>query len=169
MARAVLVTDAPALADATRAALEGRLAALPRRTIAAESLAANGALIVVGNLADAIEIANRLAPEHLELMMRDPGAWLPHVRHAGAIFLGGHTPEVVGDYVAGPNHVLPTGGTARFSSPLGTEDFVKRASVIDYTPEGLAAAMPHLAALAKVEGLDAHARAAQARQGGDQR
>ena len=169
MARAVLVTDTPALADATRVALEGRLAALPRRTIAAESLATNGALIVVGNLDDAVEIANRLAPEHLELMVRDPGAWLPRVRHAGAIFLGGHTPEVVGDYVAGPNHVLPTGGTARFSSPLGTEDFVKRASVIDYTPEGLAAAMPHLAALAKVEGLDAHARAAQARQGGDQR
>lgn len=169
MARAVLVTDAPGLIDATRAALERRLADLPRRAIAAESLAANGALIVVGDLADAVELSNRLAPEHLELMVQSPTDWLPRVRHAGAVFLGGHTPEVVGDYVAGPNHVLPTGGTARFSSPLGTEDFVTRSSVIDYTPDGLAAAMPHLTALARVEGLDAHARAAQARQGGDRR
>jgi histidinol dehydrogenase len=169
MARAVLVTDAPALADATRAALERRLADLPRRAIAAEALAANGALILVGDLADAVELSNRLAPEHLGLMVREPAAWLPRVRHAGAVFLGGHAPEVVGDYVAGPNHVLPTGGTARFFSPLGTEDFVKRSSVIDYTPEGLAAAMPHLTALARVEGLDAHARSAQAREGGDRR
>jgi histidinol dehydrogenase len=169
MARAVLVTDAPELVDRTRAALERRLADLPRRAIAAESLAANGALIVVGALADAIEVSNRLAPEHLELLVQEPTAWLPRVRHAGAVFLGGHTPEVVGDYVAGPNDVLPTGSTARFSSPLGTEDFVTRSSVIDYTPDGLAAAMPHLTALARVEGLDGHARAAQARQGGDTR
>jgi histidinol dehydrogenase len=157
------VTDASALIDTTRAALERRLATLPRRDIAAESLATNGALILVGDLADGVEIANRLAPEHLELFVREPGAWLPRVRHAGAVFLGGHTPEVVGDYVAGPNHVLPTGGTARFSSPLGTEDFVKRSSVIDYTPAGLAAALSHIEALARVEGLDAHARSAQAR------
>jgi histidinol dehydrogenase len=169
MARAVLVTDTPRLIDATRAALARRLADLPRHAIAAESLAANGALIVVADLTDAIELSNRLAPEHLELMVQTPTDWLPRVRHAGAVFLGGHTPEVVGDYVAGPNHVLPTGGTARFSSPLGTEDFVTRSSVIDYTPDGLAAAMPHLTALARVEGLDAHARAAQARQGGDTR
>src|SRR6185436_19985207 len=132
---------------------ERQLAALPRRDIAAQSLRDNGALILVAELADGVDLANRLAPEHLELLVREPAEWLPRVRHAGAVFLGGHTPEVVGDYVAGPNHVLPTGGTARFSSPLGTEDFVKRSSVIDYTPAGLAAAMPHLAALAKVEGL----------------
>jgi histidinol dehydrogenase len=163
MARAVLVTDARALIEATRRALERRLADLPRRTIAAEALARNGALVHVGDLAEAIELANRLAPEHLELYVSEPSAWLPRVRHAGAIFLGGHTPEVVGDYVAGPNHVLPTGGTARFSSPLGTEDFVTRSSVIAYTAAGLAAARRHLTALARVEGLDAHARAAEAR------
>ncbi|MBI2206720.1 MAG: histidinol dehydrogenase [Candidatus Rokubacteria bacterium] len=163
MARAVLVTDARPLIDATRAALEWRLADLPRRAIAAAALEANGALIHVSDLAEAIELANRLAPEHLELYVREPRALLPRIRHAGAVFLGGHTPEVVGDYVAGPNHVLPTGGTARFSSPLGTEDFVKRSSVIEYTASGLAAALPHLRALARVEGLDAHARAAEAR------
>ena len=170
MARAVLITDAVDLVDRTRAALERRLADLPRRTIAAEALSVNGALILVGAIADGVELANRLAPEHLELAVSDPVACLERVRHAGAVFLGAHTPEVVGDYVAGPNHVLPTGGTARFSSPLGTEDFVKRSSVIEYTQAGLAAAMPHLTALARVEGLDAHARAASARgEGGAQR
>jgi histidinol dehydrogenase len=170
MARAVLITDAADVIDRTRGALERRLADLPRRAIAAEALAANGALILVADLGAGVELANRLAPEHLELAVRDPAAWLARVRHAGAVFLGAHTPEVVGDYVAGPNHVLPTGGTARFSSPLGTEDFVKRSSVIEYTRAGLAAAMPHLTALAQVEGLDAHARAAAAReQGGTER
>ena len=102
-------------------------------------------------------------------MVAVPAAWLPRVRHAGAVFLGAHTPEVVGDYVAGPNHVLPTGGTARFASPLGTEDFVKRTSVIEYSPSGLAAALPHLGALARTEGLEAHGRAARARLGEDMR
>jgi len=174
MARAVLVTDAVDLIAATRVALERRLETLPRRAIAAEALAHHGALIRVADLDGAVELANRLAPEHLELYVREPGALLPRVRHAGAVFLGGHTPEVVGDYVAGPNHVLPTGGTARFSSPLGSEDFVKRSSVIEYTAAGLAAARGHLTALARVEGLDAHARAAEAREntdtgGGDRR
>jgi histidinol dehydrogenase len=164
MARAVLVTDAPRLLAATRAALEHRLAALPRRTIAAQALGDHGALVLVPDLAHGVELANRLAPEHLELCVREPGTWLSRVRHAGAVFLGGHTPEVIGDYVAGPNHVLPTGGTARFSSPLGTEDFVKRSSVIAYTAAGLAAARPHVAALARVEGLDGHGLAAEARE-----
>jgi histidinol dehydrogenase len=96
-------------------------------------------------------------------MVAVPATLLPRVRHAGAIFLGAHTPEVVGDYVAGPNHVLPTAGTARFASPLGTEDFVKRSSVLEYSPSGLAAALPHLTTLSRIEGLTAHGSAAQAR------
>jgi histidinol dehydrogenase len=123
----------------------------------------------VGTLDDAVELANRLAPEHLELLVSVPAALLPRVRHAGAVFMGGHTPEVVGDYVAGPNHVLPTGGTARFSSPLSTEDFVKRSSVIEYSAAGLAAAAPHLRTLTRLEGLAGHGLAAEAREGRDTR
>jgi histidinol dehydrogenase len=163
MARAVLVTDAAALLPAVEASLARRLAALPRREIASEALRAHGALILVPHLEAAVEVANRLAPEHLELMVAVPAALLPRVRHAGAVFVGAHTPEVVGDYVAGPNHVLPTGGTARFASPLGTEDFVKRSSVIEYSRSGLAAALPHLGTLSRIEGLQGHGSAAEAR------
>ena len=163
MARALLITDAPELFPRVEAALADQLARLPRRAIAGEALAANGAFILVADLEAAVDVANRLAPEHLELMVAVSAALLPRVRHAGAIFLGAHTPEVVGDYVAGPNHVLPTAGTARFASPLGTEDFVKRSSVIEYSPSGLAAALPHLSALARIEGLDGHGRAAELR------
>ena len=163
MARALLVTDAGELIPEVAAALERQLAALPRRTIAAEALRANGALIRVNTIDDAVALANRLAPEHLELLVAAPAAVLPRVRHAGAIFLGRHTPEVVGDYVAGPNHVLPTAGTARFASPLGTEDFVKRSSVIEYSPGGLRAAAPHLRTLTRVEGLAGHGNAAELR------
>jgi len=163
MARALLVTDAAELIPEVAAALERQLAALPRRAIAAEALRANGALIRVNSIDDAVALANRLAPEHLELLVAVPAAVLPRVRHAGAVFLGRHTPEVVGDYVAGPNHVLPTAGTARFASPLGTEDFVKRSSVIEYSPGGLRAAAPHLRTLTRVEGLDGHGNAAELR------
>jgi histidinol dehydrogenase len=163
MARAVLITDAAALLPRVETALARRLAALPRREIAAEALRNHGALILAPSLEAAVEVANRLAPEHLELMVVVPAALLPRVRHAGAVFLGGHTPEVVGDYVAGPNHVLPTAGTARFASPLGTEDFVKRSSVIEYSRSGLAAALPHLGTLSRIEGLQAHGSAAEAR------
>jgi histidinol dehydrogenase len=163
MARAVLITDAAALLPRVEQALARRLAALPRREIAAEALRNHGALILVPTIEAAVEVANRLAPEHLELMVAVPAAQLPRVRHAGAVFVGGHTPEVVGDYVAGPNHVLPTAGTARFASPLGTEDFVKRSSVIEYSRSGLAAALPHLATLSRIEGLQGHASAAEAR------
>ena len=163
MARALLVTDAGELIPKVAAALERQLAALPRRTIAAEALRANGALIRVNTIDDAVALANRLAPEHLELLVAAPAAVLPRVRHAGAIFLGRHTPEVVGDYVAGPNHVLPTAGTARFASPLGTEDFVKRSSVIEYSRGGLRAAAPHLRTLTRVEGLAGHGNAAELR------
>jgi histidinol dehydrogenase len=145
------------------AAVNAQLERLPRRAIAAEALAANGAFVLVASLDAAVDVANRLAPEHLELMVAVPAALLPRVRHAGAVFLGAHTPEVVGDYVAGPNHVLPTGGTARFSSALSTEDFVTRLSVIEYSREGLAEAGPHVAELSRVEGLDGHGAAAAVR------
>jgi histidinol dehydrogenase len=163
MARAVLITDAAALVPRVEAAVARRLATLPRREIAATALREHGALVLTESLERAVELANRLAPEHLELMVAVPAALLPRVRHAGAVFLGAHTPEVVGDYVAGPNHVLPTAGTARFASPLGTEDFVKRSSVLEYSKSGLAAALPHLATLSRMEGLTAHGRAAEAR------
>ena len=173
MARAVLLTDAEALVSRVERALARQLDALPRRAIAGEAIARHGALVIVANLEDAVELANRLAPEHLELLVAVPAPWLSRVRHAGAVFVGGQTPEVVGDYVAGPSHVLPTAGTARFSSPLGVEDFVKRTSVIEYSRSGLAAARAHLAALTDVEGLAGHGRAAEmrltAKDGGDGR
>jgi histidinol dehydrogenase len=171
MARAVLLTPSRALVDAVAAATERQLAGLPRREIAGAALRSHGALVLTRSLAEAVEVANLLAPEHLELQVADPDALLAQVRNAGAVFLGRYTPEVVGDYVAGPNHVLPTGGTARFASALGTEDFVKRLSVIQYAPAGLRDAGPHVAELARVEGLDGHGAAAAMRieSEGDQR
>src|SRR4029434_11205874 len=153
MARSVLLSPSSALLDAVERETARQLAALPRREIAASALRDNGALVLTGSLAEAVDVANQLAPEHLELAVAEPEALLARVRSAGAVFLGRHTPEVVGDYVAGPNHVLPTAGTARFASPLGTEDFVKRSSVIDYSPGGLRAAAPHLRILTRVEAL----------------
>src|SRR5437867_909043 len=163
MARALLITDASELIPRVEAALERQLEALPRRAIAEQALRANGALIRVATLDDAVTLANLLAPEHLELLVTAPTALLPRVKHAGAVFLGAHSPEVVGDYVAGPNHVLPTAGTARFASPLSTEDFVKRSSVIEYSRGGLRPAAPHLKTLSRIEGLDAHGNAAALR------
>jgi len=171
MARAVLLTPSGALRDAVAAELGRQLAGLPRREIAGAALASHGALVLTASLEEAVDLANGLAPEHLELQVADPESLLVRVRHAGAVFLGRHTPEVVGDYVAGPNHVLPTGGTARFSSALSTEDFVTRLSVIDYSAEGLAEAGPHVAELSRVEGLDGHGAAAAVRiaRAGDKR
>jgi len=163
MARAVLIATDESLLGRVAVALDAQLAALPRKAIAAQALADHGALVHVATLDDAVDLANRLAPEHLELAVEVPAALMPRVRHAGALFLGSHTPEVVGDYVAGPNHVLPTAGTARFASPLGTEDFVKRSSVIEYTRAGLAAAGPHLDVLTRLEGLAGHGAAAELR------
>jgi len=163
LARAICLTDAPALAEAVRAEVARQIQTLPRSSIAGPALRDHGAVVVTRDLGEAIELANRLAPEHLELAVADPFAWLPAVRHAGAIFLGRATPEVVGDYLAGPNHVLPTGATARFASGLSVEDFVKRSSLIHYSAAGLAAAWPHLAALAAAEGLAGHAAAARVR------
>src|SRR5262249_9412016 len=137
MARAVLLTPDAGLLDRVAAETERQLAALPRREIARGALEANGALVLTASLEEAGRGANRLAPEHLELLVAEPDALLGSVQNAGAVFLGRFTPEVVGDYVAGPNHVLPTGGTARFASALSTEDFVKRMSVIEYSSRGL--------------------------------
>ncbi len=163
MARAVLVTPSAALAARVATEVDRQLADLPRREIAGRSIDAHGAVVVTADLDEAVEIANRLAPEHLELLVADPDALLARVRHAGAVFLGPTTPEVVGDYVAGPDHVLPTGGTARFASALSTDDFVKRLSVIRYSARGLQEAWPHLAELARVEGLAGHGAAARVR------
>jgi histidinol dehydrogenase len=163
LAAAVCVTTRRALAGRVAAALDAQLAALPRRAIAARALAAFGAIVVVRSLDEAIAIVNRLAPEHLELLVRDPRRWAARVRHAGAIFLGPYAPEAFGDYLAGPNHVLPTGGTARFASPLGVYDFVKRTSTIEAGRRTIAGLGPAVVRLARLEGLEAHGRAVERR------
>ena len=169
LARAVCLTDDAALAARVVAAVGRLCPTLPRAAIAEAAIRGHGAVVVTRDLSEALAIANRLAPEHLELAVADPFTWLPAVRHAGAIFLGVHTPEVVGDYLAGPNHVLPTAATARFASGLSVEDFIKRSSLIHYTPAGLRAAWPHLAALAEAEGLHGHGEAARLRLVGPRR
>jgi histidinol dehydrogenase len=162
-ATAWCVTTDPRLADALPAALEAALARAPRAAIARTALARNGAIIVVPSMREAIEVANRRAPEHLEIVAEGAERIGSGVRHAGAIFLGDETPEPVGDYLAGPSHVLPTSGTARFASPLGVYDFVKRTSVIRYTRARLAADADAIIALAEAEGLYGHAEAVRAR------
>ena len=162
-AAAVLVTDSETLARAVAAELERQLATLPRREIAQKSLEDNGRIIVTESLEAAVEAANQLAPEHLELCVAEPFALLPRVRNAGSIFLGRSAPEALGDYFAGPNHTLPTGGTARFSSPLSVDDFVKKSSFLYYTREALGKAAPRIADFARREGLEAHARSVLSR------
>lgn len=162
-ASAVLVTDSPSLAAAVQQELEKQLATLPRRDIAAKALNDNGKIIVTADLGAAVEAVNRIAPEHLELCVADPFALLPQIRNAGSVFLGRSAPEALGDYFAGPNHTLPTSGTARFSSPLGVDDFRKRSSFLYYTREALAEAAPRIAEFARREGLEAHARSALSR------
>jgi len=165
-AQAILLCPDPAYLDAVEASIRRLLPTLARADIVERALAARGALIRVGDLAEAVALANRMAPEHLELSVDNPRQWLSHIRHAGAIFLGRHTPEALGDYCAGPNHVLPTAGTARFSSPLGVYDFQKRSSVIECSIAGAAALGPLAGVLADAEGLDAHARSARYRADG---
>jgi len=162
-AQAILISPDRACLDAVAAAMTRLLPERPRAAIIKESLARRGALIHVRDLDEAIDIVNRIAPEHLELAVTDPDALLPRIRHAGAIFIGAHSPEVIGDYAAGPSHVLPTFGTARFSSPLGVYDFQKRSSVIRLTAAGAERLGRISATLAHGEGLEAHARAAEAR------
>ncbi len=156
-AQAILVTDDAGFADAVEAAVEELLAELPRREVAAESWRRHGTVIVVASLDDAPALVDRIAPEHLELAVADPDRLAARIRNAGAMFLGRHTPEAVGDYVAGPNHVLPTGRSARFASGLGVLDFVKRTTFVACDAAGLAAIGPSAETLAKAEGLDAHA------------
>ncbi|MCS0497787.1 histidinol dehydrogenase [Ancylobacter mangrovi] len=157
-AQSILMTDDDALAEAVIAAVERQLATLPRRDIAAASWADFGAVIRLAGLDEAPALANRIAPEHLEIMAADPEALVGHIRHAGAIFLGGHTPEAIGDYVGGSNHVLPTARSARFSSGLGVLDFMKRTSILKCGPEQLRALGPAAIAIGEAEGLGAHAR-----------
>ncbi|HZP42594.1 MAG TPA: histidinol dehydrogenase [Candidatus Binatia bacterium] len=163
LAAAVCLTADRRLARRVAGALDRQLATLPRRAIAARSLERFGAIVVTRSLADAVALADRLAPEHLELLVRDPARWARRIRHAGAVFLGPWAPEAFGDYLAGPNHVLPTGGTARFASPLGVYDFVKRTSVIDARPRTLRRLGPPVVRLARLEGLEAHGRAVERR------
>src|SRR5205085_8423806 len=137
---------------------------LPRRAIIERSLADFGAAFVVDNLDAACTLVNKLAPEHLELVTQNDKEIAANIRHAGAIFFGAHTPEAVGDYFAGPNHVLPTGGTARFSSALSVQDFLRHTTLLRYTRADIERAAPQIAALARAEGLDAHARSALIRQ-----
>ncbi|HSB68550.1 MAG TPA: histidinol dehydrogenase [Candidatus Methylomirabilis sp.] len=157
-ASALLVTPSVSLAEAVRAEVTRQLATLPRMDLAAEALRRFGAAILVPDLPAALDLANTIAPEHLELMVADPWALLGSVRSAGAVFLGAHTPEVAGDYLAGPNHVLPTAGTARWSSPLSVEDFQKRCSLLSLQPETLRRWRDPITCLARIEGLEAHAR-----------
>ena len=163
LAQAILVSPDAALIEAVVREAHAWIAEMPRAPIIAASFANRGALVKARDLAEACAIANRVAPEHLELAVADPDALLPLIRHAGAIFVGHHTSEPLGDYCAGPNHVLPTGRTARFSSPLGVYDFQKRSSVIRVSPEGARTLGAIASTLAHGEGLVAHARAAEAR------
>jgi histidinol dehydrogenase len=163
MAQAILLSPDASLIERVAQSARRLLAEMPRAPIIAEALARRGALILTRDLADACDIANRIAPEHLELAVADPDALLPLLRHAGALFIGHYASEALGDYCAGPNHVLPTGRTARFSSPLGVYDFQKRTSLLRIAPPTARELAPVAAALAMGEGLVAHARSALAR------
>lgn len=159
----VLITPSPALAEAVEAEVLRQLPELPRREIAERSIEERGALVVTRDLAEAIGLADEFAPEHLALLVPDAARWLKRIGRAGAVFLGTNTPEAVGDYVAGPSHVLPTAGTARFASPLSVATFRRRMSVLDLSPAALAAVAPAVDALAAAEGFEAHARAVRIR------
>ena len=162
-AQSILVSPDGDFLDRVEQAMARLLPSLQRHAIARQSLAGRGALIKVADMDQALEVSNRIAPEHLELSVADPDALLPKVRHAGAIFMGRYTPEALGDYCAGPNHVLPTSGTARFSSPLGVYDFQKRSSIIKCSPEGADTLGRIASVLARSEDLEAHARSAEMR------
>jgi len=157
-AQAILITDSEPLADAVEDAVEGQLQSLPRRVTAGASWRDFGAVIVVASLQDGVALVNRLAPEHIELIVAAPERLLPGIRNAGAIFIGGYTPEAIGDYIAGSNHVLPTARSARFSSGLSVLDFMKRTSILKCGPEQLHKLGPAAMTLAAAEGLEAHRR-----------
>jgi histidinol dehydrogenase len=159
----VLITPSPALAEAVEAEVLRQLADLPRREIAARSIEERGAAVVTRDVAEAVRLADDFAPEHLALLLPDAGKWVKKISRAGAIFVGTQTPEAVGDYVAGPSHVLPTAGTARFASPLSVATFRRRMSVLEMSAEALAAVAPAVEALAAAEGFEGHARAVRIR------
>ncbi|MBV5317780.1 MAG: histidinol dehydrogenase [Desulfobulbaceae bacterium] len=164
-ALAMVITTSEELAAQVFRELEQQLPQLPRADIARTALAARGLILLVDSLEEAMDLANEIAIEHLELQVREPWQWLPRIRHAGAIFLGSWTPEAVGDYVAGPNHVLPTMGTARISSALGVETFLKKSSIISYSRQALVADSVHIRRLAALEGLTAHGNSVAVRVG----
>lgn len=163
LACSILVTDSIELAEGVSFEIEKQLASLPRKGIAEKSIRDYGRIIVADSMDKAIDAINQLAPEHLEVITKDPMSLLGKIRHAGAIFLGRYSSEPVGDYFAGPNHVLPTNGTARFSSPLNVDDFQKKSSIIMYSKEAFNQNREKIAAFARLEGLEAHARAIESR------
>jgi histidinol dehydrogenase len=163
MASAILITTSPQLAEAVLAELPEQLATLERADIAGESLATNGVIAIVPDVETAIDLANAYAPEHLCLLLRDPWAAIPLVRNAGGIFVGEESPEALGDYTAGPSHVMPTGGTARFSSPINVAEFTKVISVIAANRGAIRRLGGATSSLARAEGLTAHARAIERR------
>lgn len=163
LATAILVTPSRKLAEEVQQELIRQTSTLPRKEIVEQSLANNGEIWIVNDLAHGVEIVNQIAPEHLELLVDQPLSILGSIENAGAIFLGAYSSEPVGDYYAGPNHVLPTGGTARFSSPLNVDDFIKKSSIVSYSKEALFAHADDIMKLARYEGLEAHARAIEIR------
>ncbi len=163
MALAVLITDSEAFATKVEKEVKRQLSFLERRRVASASLNRKGAILVVRNLKQAMDLVNRIAPEHLELAVSRPLSLVKSVKHAGAVFLGTHTPEAIGDYMAGPNHILPTAGTARFSSALGVEDFIKRTNLIQYAQKALSRFEKDVKKFAEWEGLEGHYRAVQMR------
>lgn len=163
MASAILVTPSARLAEAVAAEVERQLATLPREAIARSSIDSYGAALLVDSLEAGIDVVNQLAPEHLEIMTEEPMKWLGYIQNAGAIFLGPYSSEPVGDYFAGPNHIIPTNGTARFSSPVNVDDFLKKSSLIYYSKEALLANGGKIMTLARHEGLEGHARAVELR------
>lgn len=163
LASAILITDSEDLAEAVAAEVTAQLAQLPRREIATASVENNGLIIVTRDIPEAVKLANISAPEHLEVLTENPWSLLPNIKHAGAVFLGNYSPEPLGDYWAGPNHVLPTGGTARFYSVLNVETFMKRTSIIAYSAQALQDASGDIIRLAEAEGLTAHAQAIRRR------
>jgi histidinol dehydrogenase len=163
MASSILVTDSKSLAEKTMAELEIQLEHLPRREIAQQSIDRFGTILLVPDIETGIELSNRLAPEHLELIVKDPFDYIDRVQNAGALFLGPYTPEPMGDYIAGPNHVLPTAGTARFSSALSVENFVKKTSLIHYSESAFRQEADDVIRMADIEGLGAHANSVRIR------
>ncbi|HUH41774.1 MAG: histidinol dehydrogenase [Sulfurimonas sp.] len=163
MASSILITPSQKLADAVKVELENWLKKLPREEIARESIEKRGAIIVTSDMQEAIELMNEIAPEHLEVATLSPFELLPLIKHAGAIFLGHNTPEAIGDYMAGPNHTLPTGGTAKFFSPLGVENFMKKTSIISFSSKAINEIGEECALIAKTEGLSAHEQSVRVR------